>query len=379
MSISVDVHLLSGKRAAVEVEAGASVESLKRRAQSALAVPSRGRLLNSSGEVLDRARTVTEAQLRSGDVLTLHVNQVHIQARKGAFAAILGDGSVVTWGKATFGGDSSAVQEQLRDVQQIHASDNVFAAILGDGSVVTWGCADDGGDSSAVQEQLQDVQQIQASEYAFAAILGDGSVVTWGDLYGGDSTAVQQQLRDVQQIQASVGAFAAIRGDGSVVTWGDADCGGDSSAVQEQLRDVQQIQASHSAFAAIRSDGSVVTWGAWCLQERLPAEHRFCAGSASQLDLGFCKSVRGWMDETGQGQLRAIRGLDRAADAAPAAVRGYLDGWADEGGGPYRLTVAIETSTWQSRAPEGFQAPEEPGVSFTGNRGERPREKAGSA
>ena len=39
-----------------------------------------------------------------------------------AFAAILGDGSVVTWGQARSGGDSSAVQDQLRDVQQIQAS-----------------------------------------------------------------------------------------------------------------------------------------------------------------------------------------------------------------------------------------------------------------
>ena len=37
-----------------------------------------------------------------------------------------------------------------------------FAAILDDGSVVTWGDADSGGDSSAVQHQLSNVQQIQA-------------------------------------------------------------------------------------------------------------------------------------------------------------------------------------------------------------------------
>ena len=80
MSICIDVHLLSGKHASVEVETDASVESLKRRAQSALVVPSRGRLLNSSGEVLDGAQTVTEAKLTSGDVLTLHVNQVQLKA-----------------------------------------------------------------------------------------------------------------------------------------------------------------------------------------------------------------------------------------------------------------------------------------------------------
>ncbi|OLP77757.1 E3 ubiquitin-protein ligase HERC2 [Symbiodinium microadriaticum] len=267
MSISVDVHLLSGMRAAVEVEADASVELLKLRAQSALAVPNKCRLLNSSGEVLDGAQTVTEAELRSGDVLTLHVNQVQIKANRqggrfAAFSALLGDGSVVTWGKATTGGDSSAVQEQLRDVQQIQASGGAFAAVRSGGSVVTWGDTDYGGDSRAVQEQLRDVQQIQASCGAFAAIRSDGSVVTWGRRgCGGDSRAVQDQLRDVQQIQASDNVFAAILGDGSVVTWGYADHGGDSSAVQEQLRDVQQIQASNGAFAAIRSDGSVVTWG----------------------------------------------------------------------------------------------------------------------
>ncbi|OLP91976.1 hypothetical protein AK812_SmicGene26268 [Symbiodinium microadriaticum] len=226
----------------MQLEANSSIESLKRRAQTALA--SRGRLVTSSGEVLDGAQTVTEAKLRSGDVLTLHVNQVQLKVTQdsrmdcsgmgpSAFAAILCDGSVVTWGPADYGGDSSAVQEQLRDVQQIQASHQAFAAIRSDGSVVTWGNARLGGDSSAVQEQLRSVQQIQASDGAFAAILGDGSVVTWGyEDYGGDSSAVQEQLRAVQQIQASVGAFAAILGDGSVVTWGYEDYGGDSSAVQ---------------------------------------------------------------------------------------------------------------------------------------------------
>ena len=54
----------------------------------------------------------------------------------------LSDGSVVTWGQASNGGDSSAVQDQLKNVQQIQASRDVIAAILGDGSVMTWGDAD---------------------------------------------------------------------------------------------------------------------------------------------------------------------------------------------------------------------------------------------
>ena len=105
---------------------------------------------------------------------------------------------------AACGGDSGAVQDQLKNVQQIQASDSAFAAILGDGSVVTW---------------------------------GDGSVVTWGDSRRGrDGSAVQEQLRNVQQIQASSAAFAAVLGDGSVVTWGSAAHGGDSTAAQDLLK-----------------------------------------------------------------------------------------------------------------------------------------------
>ena len=69
---------------------------------------------------------------------------------------------------------------------------------------MTWGSAWHGGDSRAVQDQLKNVQQIQASfagfRGAFAAVLGDGSAVTWGDAkYGGDSSAVQGQLKTASQ------------------------------------------------------------------------------------------------------------------------------------------------------------------------------------
>ena len=56
---------------------------------------------------------------------------------------------------ADTGGDSGAVQEQRTNVQQIQASFSAFAAIRGDGSVVTWGDAASGGDSCAVLDQLQ--------------------------------------------------------------------------------------------------------------------------------------------------------------------------------------------------------------------------------
>ena len=232
MSVVVDVSLMRGKTISVEASLDELVATLKQRAQTALTVGT-GRLLHCSGEPLNDMLTVKEAKLETGTLLTLQLRGVQIQASHGAFAAILSDGSVVAWGNEEDGGDSRAVQDQLKGVQQIQASVGAFAAILTDESVVTWGDEEYGGDSDAVQDQLKGVQQIQASYSAFAAILIDGSVVAWGnEEYGGDSGAVQEQLKGVQQIQASQHAFAAILTDGSVVAWGNEEYGGDSGAVQ---------------------------------------------------------------------------------------------------------------------------------------------------
>ncbi|CAE7798998.1 unnamed protein product [Symbiodinium sp. KB8] len=257
MSITVTVGLLSGKEATVEAGVDETVGTLQRQAQTALGV-GRGRLLDASGNVLDVGESIKRARLQSGASLALHINRVQAQATGQAYAAILGDGSVVTRGDASCGGDSRAVQDQLKNVQQVQASNFAFAAIRGDGAVVTWGDASCGGDSRAVQDQLKNVQQVQASYFAFAAILGDGSLVTWGKDRDGSA---EECAGDPNHKKPFSDAFAAILDDGSVVTWGDARYGGDSSTVQDKLKNVQQVQASDSAFAAILGDGSLVTWG----------------------------------------------------------------------------------------------------------------------
>ena len=195
-----------------------------------------------------------------------------------AFAALREDGSVVTWGYSYWGGNSSAVADELNgdvDVVQVFSTNYAFAALREDGSVVTWGYSSWGGNSSAVSDELNgavDVVQVFSSHGAFAALREDGSVVTWGMSidainYGGNSSAVSDELNgdvDVVQVFSSYYAFAALREDGSVVTWGDSRYGGNSSAVSDELNgavDVVQVFSTDLAFAALREDGSVVTWG----------------------------------------------------------------------------------------------------------------------
>ena len=262
--IRINVALPNGHAELFTLLRSSTLRELKKATQQAFGKKYLGVVTAKNQLLVDLDQTLEEAGIEDGECLTALVLQPQLAATSGAFALWChGDNAVVTWGDEYLGGDSSAVRDQLKGVQQIQASHEAFAAILKDGSVVTWGKAYCGGDSSAVQGQLRGVQQIQAARFgAFAAILSDGSVVTWGhEGFGGDSSELRDQLKGVQQIQGAGAAFAAIVEDGSVVTWGDADEGGDSSAVRDQLKGVVQIQATEKAFAAIVEDGSVVTWG----------------------------------------------------------------------------------------------------------------------
>jgi hypothetical protein len=110
---------------------------------------------------------------------------------------------------------------------------SAFAALKGNGSVVSWGSPSYGGDSRAVAYQLSaGVSQIFCTTYVFAALKCDGSVVSWGeDWAGGNCGAVSGDT----QIFSTASAFAALKADGSVVTWGLSNPGGDSSGVSSQL------------------------------------------------------------------------------------------------------------------------------------------------
>ncbi|CAE7940191.1 HERC2 [Symbiodinium sp. KB8] len=281
-------------RTLVEVAPESSVCELQRLAQGQLG--SRGKLWTSAGESLS-AGTVRQAQLCDGDVLTLQTRPLQLVEGSYCWACIMYDGSVVTWGDTSHGGDSWAVRERLRNVKQVAAAgaalaavtedgsvevwgplglENMpapklsgvreliasafsFAALMDDGSVVTWGLTQTGGDSSSVQAQLKDVQQIVSTGFAFAALTGDGSVLSWGTV--DSSSDIKDQLRGVRQVAANSYAFAALCGDGSVVTWGWRNAGGDSSRVDAKLQAVKEISPSEAAFAALLEDGSVVSWG----------------------------------------------------------------------------------------------------------------------
>ena len=72
MSLAVEVGWLSGKTAVVRAGLDEEVGTLTRRAQTELGV-GRGRLLDSSGSILDAGSTIEAAKLQDGDLLTLRL------------------------------------------------------------------------------------------------------------------------------------------------------------------------------------------------------------------------------------------------------------------------------------------------------------------
>jgi hypothetical protein len=82
-------------------------------------------------------RIVKACALQDGERLTaVRQPQLRLAATGTAFGVWRPGGDVVTWGDPQSGGDNSAVAERLRNVQQVQATQQAFAAILGDGSVV---------------------------------------------------------------------------------------------------------------------------------------------------------------------------------------------------------------------------------------------------
>ena len=194
--LQITISLPSGNQPRFTREKSSKVGDLRILAQKAFGLADFLRLVTAEGHVLnDPEKSLEAAGLSEGDHLTAIAQQGKLAATKEAFAF---------W-------SPRAIQDKLGPVRM---GLGAFAAILEDGSVVTWGDLGCGGVSSEVQDQLVNVKQLQATGYAFAAILADGSVVTWGDrAWGGDSLQVQDRLRDVRQIAATHLAFAAILAD----------------------------------------------------------------------------------------------------------------------------------------------------------------------
>ena len=134
--IQVNVALPNGHAELLTLLPSSTVQDVQIKAKRAFGKKEL-RLITAKNRVLvDPDKTLEEAEMEDGECLTALVLQPQLAATDRAFALWChGDSAIVTWGDALSGGDSSAVQDQLKGVQHIQATGVAFAAILEDGSV----------------------------------------------------------------------------------------------------------------------------------------------------------------------------------------------------------------------------------------------------
>ncbi|HET7013378.1 MAG TPA: PASTA domain-containing protein [Streptosporangiaceae bacterium] len=235
----------------------------------------------------------------------------------------------------------------LTNVQQVAEGQVFGAALLGDGTVDTWGYDGDGelGDGRIASDYrlnpapvpgLTGVIQIAAGYQHVLALKSDGTVWAWG--YNafrelGDGTTTDRAtpfqipgLTGITQISASYYDSMARASDGSVWAWGHNGFGelGDGTTTNRAtpvklpgLSGVAQVSAGYEHGLAVKSDGTVWAWGNNALGQLgigTTANHaspvqvpgltgvtQVAAGQTHSLAVGPGGSVWAWGDDTASG------------------------------------------------------------------------------
>jgi YD repeat-containing protein len=121
------------------------------------------------------------------------IKVINVYSTGTAYAALREDGSVITWGSGS-GSDSSSVANSLNGVSakvvQIHTTSRAgssvnggFAALLDNGSVVSWGAYPLSASQQTALNGTIKVTSIYSTAFAFAALREDGSIINWGNVY----------------------------------------------------------------------------------------------------------------------------------------------------------------------------------------------------
>ncbi len=105
-----------------------------------------------------------------------------------------------------------------KKVVAIASTGVAFAAILDDDTLLTWGDPNYGGTTPDLNGKT--VTAIVSTYYAFTALLSDQTLVSWGDSYYGGTTP-DLNGKTVTAIASTFAAFAAVCTDGSLVACGN--------------------------------------------------------------------------------------------------------------------------------------------------------------
>ncbi len=242
------------------------------------------------------------------DLNTFHTDGTYVldiipsKGNYGAYAALKSDGSVVTWGYKTGGGDKTVgvVNGSVSNIDTsltnpIVASIRNYAAIKTDGSVVMWGSNNEFDMYFSMPEEIKssgaNVVKLFASQNAFAALTGSGNLYCWGEEQEANpfnsvmtsvfpdsddidfSSASQNYfLKNVVDVKTSINLFAVLISGGGfgeggrnlykIYSWGGNY--GNFTTADDRLYStgrVVSIVSNSNAFTAILDSKQIYSWG----------------------------------------------------------------------------------------------------------------------
>lgn len=126
--MEITVALLSGRSFSLRAAPDLRIGEVQAAAEEHFGLRLR---LTLAGEALEAHLALRDAGLQDGDTLMATVQSAFgIAATHSAFALWRYGGGAITWGNPRAGGDSKRVQDQLKNVRHIQATEAAFAALL---------------------------------------------------------------------------------------------------------------------------------------------------------------------------------------------------------------------------------------------------------
>jgi alpha-tubulin suppressor-like RCC1 family protein len=195
------------------------------------------------------------------------VYSVDYAVNDGACAAVMSDGTIISWGNYYDGGNFSThpEHEHARNLHtiyntapyggpfnRIYACNEAFCALNLSGFVIAFGDEYDGG---RLISHTYDSETFSFNEVNLVQIVGEETIVPG----------------NIVNIIPSYEAFAALKADGTVITWGEPeycapyrwDPSGNGVDISSELVNITTIVATRYAYAAINSSNILVTWGGY--------------------------------------------------------------------------------------------------------------------
>ncbi len=196
-SVALNIHgtLLDGRSANVVVHPKNSCWDLQRALEQSLGTAI-GRMVFQGSVIRILTVSLEDMKFADGDNITCLKQDIEVFSRFWSLNTVAVENGSIAY-ICTPGMTNPYPETESESSQCVHSvamTNTVIAILTTSGSVQTWGESDTGGDSTPVQNQLRNrVRFITSTETAFAALLSTKRIVTWPatSISGGNSSAVE--------------------------------------------------------------------------------------------------------------------------------------------------------------------------------------------